>query len=60
MHDRAGLLPEWAAAELRRPTDTADDLRERIMARVRATTEVVLRHQRTGRQSAVAAESIPV
>jgi hypothetical protein len=36
MHDRAGLLPEWAAAELRRPMDPADDLHERIMARIRA------------------------
>lgn len=36
MHDRAGLLPEWAAAELRRHVDPAADLRERIMNRVRA------------------------
>ncbi len=43
MHDRAGLLPEWAAAELRRPTDTADDLRERIMARVRAAAPPEIR-----------------
>jgi hypothetical protein len=35
MHDRAGLLPEWVAAELRRRMDPADDLHERIMARVR-------------------------
>ncbi len=36
MHDRAGLVPEWAAAELRRPIDPAEDLHERIMARIRA------------------------
>ncbi|HEY9428101.1 MAG TPA: hypothetical protein VIR34_13170 [Gemmatimonadaceae bacterium] len=36
MHDRAGLLPEWAVSELRRPVATSDLLRERVMARVRA------------------------
>jgi|GEM_PF-1191622 len=36
MHDRAGLLPEWALAELRRPVATSDALRERVMARIRA------------------------
>ena len=36
MHDRAGLLPEWAVAELRRPVSTSDALRDRVMARVRA------------------------
>jgi hypothetical protein len=36
MHDRAGLLPEWAVSELRRPVATSDFLRERVMARVRA------------------------
>ena len=35
MHDRAGLLPEWAVAELRRPVTTSDALRERVMTRVR-------------------------
>ena len=37
MHDRAGLLPEWAAAELRRPVITSETLRERVMTRVRET-----------------------
>lgn len=36
MHDRAGLLPEWAVSELRRPVATSDLLRERVMSRVRA------------------------
>lgn len=36
MHDGAGLLPEWAAAELRRPVDPGDELQERIMTRIRA------------------------
>ena len=36
MHERAGLLPEWAVAELRRPVSTSDALRDRVMARVRA------------------------
>lgn len=36
MHDRAGLLPEWAVAELRRPLTTSRASRERIMAGVRA------------------------
>ena len=35
MHDRAGLLPEWAVAELRRPVPTTTALRERVMAGVR-------------------------
>lgn len=39
MHDRAGLLPEWAVSELRRPVATSDALRERVMARVRAASE---------------------
>jgi hypothetical protein len=35
MHDRAGLLPEWAVSELRRPVTVPDTLRERVMTRVR-------------------------
>ena len=37
MHDRAGLLPEWAVSELRRPVNVSDALRERVMTRVRAS-----------------------
>lgn len=36
MHDRAGLLPEWAVSELRRPVNVSGALRERVMTRVRA------------------------
>jgi hypothetical protein len=36
MHDRAGLLPEWAVSELRRPVSVSDALRERVMTSVRA------------------------
>jgi hypothetical protein len=36
MHERAGLLPEWAVSELRRPVTVPDALRERVMTRVRA------------------------
>lgn len=36
MHDRAGLLPEWAVSELRRPVPASDAFRERVMTRVRA------------------------
>lgn len=43
MHDRAGLLPEWAAAELRRRVDPSDDLHERIMALVRTEARPALR-----------------
>ena len=39
MHDRAGLLPEWAVAELRRPVLTSVSLRERVMAGVRAAAQ---------------------
>lgn len=35
MHDRAGLLPEWAVSELRRPVNASDALRESVMRRVR-------------------------
>jgi hypothetical protein len=43
MHDRAGLLPEWAAAELRRPIRPAEDLHERIMARIRTAVPPEIR-----------------
>lgn len=40
MHDRTGLLPEWAVAELRRPVQSSEALRERVMAGVRAGAQL--------------------
>lgn len=40
MHDQASLLPEWALTELRRPVAASDNLRERVMTRIRAESRV--------------------
>jgi hypothetical protein len=60
MHDQAGLLPEWAVAELRRPVMTSEALRERVMTSVRetcppyvATRARVASGERAGRGPAV-------
>ncbi|HEU4584519.1 MAG TPA: hypothetical protein VFR95_02170 [Gemmatimonadaceae bacterium] len=57
MHDRAGLLPEWAAAELRRPIAPAEDLHERIMARIHAEAPAEIRSGASG--GAATAPAVP-
>lgn len=59
MHDRAGLLPEWAVSELRRPIDVSDALRERVMTRVRAAARPPAAASATASSAAAATTSAP-